>query len=136
MPAIAYWPGVIPAGTETAVPCLSMDLFPTVMALSGTGIPAGLQPDSINLAPLMSGTQEENQRVLFWRFGKQKAVRSGKWKLVVDVGNQPGVRLFNLVVDLAESRNLAADFPDVVKDLENRLAAWEKDVSGCLRGTP
>jgi arylsulfatase A-like enzyme len=113
-----------------------MDLFPTVMALSGTGIPAGLQPDSINLAPLMSGTQEENQRVLFWRFGKQKAVRSGKWKLVVDVGNQPGVRLFNLVVDLAESRNLAADFPDVVKDLENRLAAWEKDVSGCLRGTP
>lgn len=134
VPAIACWPGKIPPGTVVTATCLSMDLLPTLMAVSGTEVPANLRLDGTNMMPLMSGANKECPRVLFWRFGKQKAVRSGKWKLVVDAKAKPGAVLYNLADDLAEQHDLAADYPDVVDDLKKKLGEWEKDVvSAALR---
>ena len=52
------------------------------------------------------------------------AVRKGDWKLV-KIALLPGkTELFNLVTDPGETTNVAADNPDIVKDLEARLMAY------------
>ena len=56
----------------------------------------------------------------------RKAVRQGPWKLVEN-------ELYNLADDLAESRDLASQRPELVRDLKAKLAAWEKDV---MRAVP
>jgi arylsulfatase A-like enzyme len=66
------------------------------------------------------------ERILFWRYKKVKAARKGQWKLLVQ-GNQ--TKLYNLDEDLGEKENLALARPDVVKALEDELAAWEQEVS-------
>jgi arylsulfatase A-like enzyme len=72
---------------------------------------------------------------LFWRFGKQIAVRKGDWKLVkapgagatfdeaADGATTDDAQLFNLAHDIGEQTNLAAQEPDKVKEL---AAEWQK----------
>jgi arylsulfatase A-like enzyme len=68
------------------------------------------------------------ERTLFWRKGKEWAVRHGPWKLVT--GENGELMLFNLDDDIAEQRNLAKDRPDVVDKLLAAYRDWDKDVSG------
>jgi arylsulfatase A-like enzyme len=78
---------------------------------------------------------------LFWRFGPQRAVRRGQWKLAdwrdFEAKTQSGWQLFDLVADPGESRDLAAQHPTLVRELS---AAWEKwnvaNTTPVWRGTP
>ena len=66
------------------------------------------------------------ERTLFWRYKKERAVRKSPWKLLVQGDN---VKLYNLSDDLAEKENLVNAKPEMVRELKNELAAWEKEVS-------
>ena len=61
-----------------------------------------------------------------WRYRKEKAVRKGPWKLLVQGGRS---KLYNLDEDLGEKKNLAIERPEIVKSLDNELAIWEQEVS-------
>jgi hypothetical protein len=65
---------------------------------------------------------------LFWRTdgGQARAVREGRWKLV-RLKDKP-VELFDLSVDIGESRDLAAAEPEVVKRLSDAIDAWDKEL--------
>lgn len=129
VPAAARWLGVIPAGTETTIPCIGMDLFPTMMTIAGVDLPEGVQVDGVDLMSVMTGKADTMDRTLFWRHGRQKAVRQGRWKLVVDGKDCFGIALFDLMTDLAETTDLSSTHPDVVMALQEELTAWEMDVS-------
>jgi hypothetical protein len=60
--------------------------------------------------------------------GPASAFYLGQWKLVrnYDAGR---VSLYDIAKDRAESNNLAAQNPEVVKDLESRLDAYFKAVN-------
>jgi arylsulfatase A-like enzyme len=75
---------------------------------------------------MLTEDRKLTERTLFWRYRKEKAVRKGPWKLLVQ-GNQ--VKLYNLDEDLAEKKNLAKTRPAMVKQLEDELSAWEQEVS-------
>ncbi len=126
VPAVAYWPGMIKAGTITDETVLGMDLFATMASIAGAKPPAGLNLDGADLLPVLAESRKLPKRTLFWRYRKEKAVRKGPWKLLVQ-GDK--VRLFNLEEDLGEKENLANKRPDMVKQLEDELAAWEREVS-------
>jgi hypothetical protein len=77
-----------------------------------------------------------------WRYKRarniRKAIRHGDWKYSDDSGSRA---LNNLAMDPKEERDLLRDKPGIVKDLQGRLAAWEKDVqaprlSGFRSGQP
>ncbi|MEJ1974609.1 MAG: hypothetical protein WDM96_19850 [Lacunisphaera sp.] len=59
---------------------------------------------------------------LFWRWRSQGAVRAGHWKLIL-LGDQR--YLFDLDSPEGETKNRAADFPEVTAGLEKRLLAWD-----------
>ncbi|HYH80452.1 MAG TPA: sulfatase-like hydrolase/transferase [Longimicrobium sp.] len=126
--AVARWPGVIPAGSESRQVAVTMDLPATFLALAGGHAPAAAPSDGIDLTPALTGAPGTVPRELFWRISqrrKQKAVRSGDWKYLQ---KDDGEFLYDLAADPGEQRDLKAVHPGVFLRLKSRLAAWEREV--------
>src|SRR3546814_13846887 len=74
-------------------------------------------------------SEKQNPRRLFWRWfankqlGNQKVGRKGPWKLVL---NKKGTALYNLDQDTAETRDLMAGHPEILKELSHALEQWEE----------
>lgn len=121
------WPGVIPAGRAILQVAMTMDLAPTLLGVADAGGSARF--DGIDLMPFLNGTRIPVKRTVFWRYKRgtniRKAVRHGRLKYVDDNGVKA---LYDLRVDSKETTNLLKSRPGAVKDLEDRLDAWEKDV--------
>jgi arylsulfatase A len=136
VPCILRWPGHLPAGVESKQVGITMDLTATILAACGLESDAarGRPLDGIDLTPILAGKQPEKARTLAWRVDrierKQKAVRHGKWKLVVDGPHDVTKHelLFDLDNDISERDNLIYQHPEVLADLRKRLADWEADV--------
>ena len=126
VPAVAYWPGRIKPGTVTSQTTLGMDMFPTMVSIAQAKLPAGLNLDGVDLLGMLVEDRKLPERTLFWRYRKERAVRKGPWKLLVQGDN---VKLYNLDEDLGEKKNLAGAKPEMVKMLQDELSAWEQEVS-------
>ena len=125
VPAIVRWPGRIPAGQVSGQVGITMDLTASILAAAGAAVPPETKLDGINLFPALEKKAAEIERTLFWRSAQQRAVRSGDWKLVVDLGRP---LLFNLRNDAGERVNLIGERPDIARRLRPLLEAWAQDV--------
>jgi arylsulfatase A-like enzyme len=129
VPLIMRWPGRLAAGTTHGQVAATMDLHASIASATGSSLPIGFRPDGIDLFPMLSGRSGTVERALFWRIDQaarqQKAVRKGRWKLLLANGTE---RLYDLSVDPGERTNLAARNPDVVTAMMALLADWERDV--------
>lgn len=124
VPFAVQWKGKLPAGKVYDAPVIQLDVQPTVLAAAEIQPDAEHKSDGVNLLPYLSGEKAEApHQALFWRFGKQRAVRSGDWKLL-DTGE--GVKLYNLKDDIGEQKDLAAAQPEKLKELEAAYAEWNK----------
>ncbi len=122
-PMLARWPGHIAPGRMSAYPWAFWDFLPTMAALAGVASPAGL--DGINVLPELLGQPQAAHGPLYWEFherGFSQAVRNGNWK-VVRHGLTSPVELYDLSTDIAETTNLAAANPEVVREMEALFAA-------------
>ncbi|MEO8257970.1 MAG: sulfatase-like hydrolase/transferase [Acidobacteriota bacterium] len=128
VPAILRWPGHLPAGRVSRQVGITMDLTASILAATGTPVPAGSRLEGVDLLPALEGRAPAIERTLFWRVigaTPQRAVRSGDWKLIYD-GGRP--LLFNLRTDPGERSNVIGLHADIARRLEPLLAAWQKDV--------
>ena len=127
IPFIAWWPGHIKAGTVSDLPFAFYDLMPTFCDIAGVknfrkrytnrSLPGDCF-DGLSIAPTLLGDNTEQQRHehLYWEFHEtdQIAVRRGDWKLIVVKGIP---RLYNLATDLHEDKDIAAEHPEIVREL-------------------
>jgi arylsulfatase A-like enzyme len=126
IPAILRLPGVIPANERTTMPGIAMDLTATILGVAG--LPdAAAKLDGINLIPYLRKEQPLPDRQFYWRadmydFGKQEAIRDGKWKYLEHGNTQ---FLFDLNADIGERHNLFYEHTDVVNRLRADLDAWQ-----------
>ena len=128
IPFMAQWPGTIPAGQKIKEPVISLDIFATIAELIGSPLPPNRKIDGKSLMPILRGdTTTTAQRNLCWRSGYHKAVRKGKWKMVVDEMSHQLV-LYDLEKDKEEQYDLAKQFPDQVKQLKTILKNWEAEL--------
>lgn len=125
VPAIAWWPGTIPAGETTDQLAISLDVMPTMLSAAGLPLPSERPLDGIDLMPMLTEGKEVS-RELVWN---GKAIRDGEWKLVVDGKGQPGVVLYNLKDDLSEQKNLAEEHPERVANMQQRLKRWQREMA-------
>jgi arylsulfatase A-like enzyme len=134
VPFCAAWKGKIPAGKTYDHPVIQLDILPTAIAAAGGKADPAWKLDGVDLLPYLTGANAgKPHETLFWRFGNQWAIRHGDWKLVV--GNEPGspatsstaAELINLAADIGESKNLAAEQPAKVKELQALYAAWNAE---------
>jgi arylsulfatase A-like enzyme len=131
VPCIVRWPGHIPRGTQSDRITGFEDWLPTLLELIGhaTDIPAGL--DGLSFAPsLLGGSQAERPWLYreFAGYGGQQSVRAGDWKAVrqrlMPAATAPPrivTELYDLGSDPAETRDVAAQHPDVLERLERIL---------------
>jgi arylsulfatase A-like enzyme len=131
IPFMIQWKGHLPAGKVDDRPVISLDIHPTALAAAGVTAPLEKKLDGVNLLPFLQPTRTDSpHEYLFWRFGRQMAVRKGDWKLTQAerprrrrAGQAVNPQLYNLARDIGERRDVSGEHPDTVKEL---VAAWEK----------
>jgi arylsulfatase A-like enzyme len=125
-------PGRVPAGQVRDRAAAAMDLFPTVLDLFGVE-PPPRKLDGKSLAALLASNDAPSPHpVLHWQTGNQWAVHDGDWKLAINAqGLDPADKTFlaNLAADVGETKNLAAEKPEIVARLKALHEAWAKEVT-------
>jgi len=135
VPCVMRGPG-IPSGTVCDELTGTIDVLPTIAALSGKALPKGKKIDGLDASGLWKGTQKKSPRTEFLHYtsrGEIEGLRSENWKILVKKprrGNaKPQVMLFNLAKDLGEQNNLAESKPDVVLRLQARMAELDGEIT-------
>lgn len=129
VPGIFWWPGQIEPGVVSE-PGSSMDLFTTSLALAGVEDDTGV--DAYDLSPtLLEGAPSPRQEIAYYRAGELRAFRLGRYKLsLISEGayGMPPQRvvhdvplLYDLRNDPGERYDIAAQHPQIVKDLLNAI---------------
>ena len=135
VPFLVRWPGKVKPGVSSAL--MSQVDFPaTFAALAGTKFESNTAPDTQNMLPALLGESSTGRTNLVEHAGGGIAVRSGEWKFIprrpgpkrtqftdTETGNDPEVQLYNLNADPGETKNVALNNPDKVKELAALLAA-------------
>ncbi|XP_047433125.1 steryl-sulfatase [Mugil cephalus] len=68
VPGILRWPGIIPAGRQIDEPTSHMDLFPTVVQLSGASVPEDRQIDGHDLMDLLQQRVERSNHDFLFHY--------------------------------------------------------------------
>ena len=128
VPAIAWWPGVIPAGHTTQALGTTMDLMPTMMNLAGVTPLQDRILDGVDLMPVLQDPQAQvRQEVYYYRGTRLWAVRKGPWKMhyitqSAYVGDQQVTHepplLYHLDQDPGERFNVAKQNPGVIQEIQ------------------
>lgn len=126
VPFLIAWPGTIPGGQTYENPVSALDFAATAAALAGIETKPG-ELDGVDLIPHLTGeVSTPPHEALYWRWVAQSAIREGNWKLL-----RGGEReyLYDLSSDIGETRNLAAQHPDVAARLRGKLTAWSETLN-------
>jgi arylsulfatase A-like enzyme len=132
-PLIAHWPQGIPRDRHNRFehqPGHVIDVMPTVLDATGTSYPREfngqvIQPmEGVSLRPAFAGRPLRRTQPIFFEHEGNRAIRSGKWKLVSKYLD--GWELYDIEADRVERNDLAAKHPDIVKKLKSEWEAWAK----------
>jgi len=126
VPMIVRWPGETPAATGTDHISYFGDLMATVCELGGVMPPANV--DSISFLATITGNspQQLKHEYLYWEFyerGGKQALRQEQWKAVRMPLFTGKTELFDLSQDLGEAHDIADQHPEIVKQLEEKMAS-------------
>ncbi|WP_291172014.1 arylsulfatase [Gimesia sp.] len=132
-PLIAWWPGKVHAGSINRSPAHIIDLMPTFLELAGADYPKKykgheiLPVEGISMLPLLQGEEKTLHDSLAWYWSGNRALRQGPWKLVWDKGVGQW-ELYDISADRCETKNLAKQQPDRVKQMSKDWYAWAEKV--------
>ena len=150
VPAIMRWPGNIEPGSICTEMASTIDLLPTIAAITGASLPE--KPiDGVNILPLLLNETIRSPRKQFYFYytAELRGVREGKWKRVYEhrtrsyAGVEPGrdgfpgpyafptvpTALYDLENDVGETTDVSADFPEIVARLD-ALAELARETLG------
>ncbi len=139
VPYIFRWPGKIKPGTTSDEPITSVDLYPTLLELTGAKPGPGQVLDGVSYLPTLTGGKRDRGPLFWhfpgylgsgggtWRTTPAGSVRAGDWKLI-EFFEGGRLELYNLKDDLGEKANLAAKMPEKAKELHAKLVEWRKQV--------
>ncbi len=124
VPFIARWPGKFPAGAVRAEPAVTMDLMPTFLeAAHAPGVDA-IELHGHSLLAFLRGGPFERPEALHWENQHNAATLLGDWKLVQRFWT-PQPRLYRITQDPGEDHDLAAQYPEKVRELTALHQAWK-----------
>ncbi len=144
-PLWLHWPARLKAGTARSEPAAHIDLMPTILEACGAELPPGVTLDGRSVLPLLEGREvnwPDRTLVLQSHRGdipvryNNFMIRDSRWKLLNASGfgreqlpGDPNFELYDIASDPGETRNVAADHPDVTQRLKAAYDQWFDDVS-------
>ncbi|MCF2950270.1 sulfatase [Paraglaciecola aquimarina] len=124
VPMLVRWPNKVKANSVYSYPVSFLDFLPTFVQAAGGDVQALGDIDGVDLMPYIQGqTKQIPHQTLFWKKENRGAVRDGDWKLL-RFPDRPA-ELYNIQKDQSELTNLAAQYPDKVKQMYQQLFNWE-----------
>ena len=150
VPCVMWGPGRIPAGTESDELVGTIDLLPTIAALTDSSLPTDREIDGLDASVLLASDEAgpRDEFLYYTSRGVIEGMRQGKWKLLVKKAQQQGgarkkggrgtapaeeVMLFDLSSDIGEANNLAEGNPEVVERLRLRMAELDEEIEANAR---
>lgn len=143
-PCLIAWPGLTKAGSSNPSIIQSVDFFPTFADVLRLKIPDTLKFDGQSFAPALRGVAHDRGPT-FCHFPHTTPasgglastwVRVGHWKLIrfYCLGDDQSdvLELYNLEDDLGETKNLAAQQPAKVKELNARITGFLRDTEAVV----
>ena len=143
-PCIVVWPGKTKPNSRSDAFLSSVDWFPTLLDMTGVKPKQHVKFDGVNQTPALVGTAAPRDTVFCYfphytpATGAVPAawIRRGDWKLIrffCDTTNQTDrFELYNLKDDIGETKNRAAEKPELVKDLNRLLDGFLKDTGAII----
>jgi len=129
-PLIVHWPaGMKRKGEMDHRPGHIMDIMSTCVEVAGATYPKSfhgydiLPPEGQSLVPALRD-ESARERTLFFEHEGNRAVRMGKWKLVALANGE--WELYDEEADRVEVKNVAAEHPDLVKEMSQKWEQWAK----------
>ena len=131
VPLIVRWPGKVEAGSINSFMTGLEDWLPTLLAMTGLEEKTPDNIDGINIAATLSSHRQARRPFLYREFsgyGGQQAVWMGKWKGIRQNmlrKNNPDplkIELYDLQADISESKDVAAENPQVVARIRTLMA--------------
>jgi arylsulfatase A-like enzyme len=126
VPFVVRWPNRVPVGEESDALVCQIDLLASLATLTNEKLANQAGPDSVDVMPALLGKSPHGRDQLVEQ-GRSIAVREGKWKLIEAAAGRNGraapgkSQLYNLADDQAESKDLASQQPERVRNLSKLL---------------
>ena len=136
VPFIVRWPGKTSAGTTNDnLPLYFPDILPTMAEMAGVNALAGI--DGVSIVPTLTGNDKKQKKheYLYWEFGSgeygrgkdlAQAARMGNYKAVRNSTSDP-MELYDLDSDPGETKNIAADKPEIAARMAEILDKSHRD---------
>lgn len=135
VPMIVKYPPLVGAGAVCNEPTITHDFYPTLVELAGGQLPRNQTIDGVSLTPLLSNPDARLDRdALYWHFPHYhhdrpaSSIRARDWKLIEYLDGTGDIELYQIGKDIGETKNLAAERPGRVADLQKKLKAWRENV--------
>ena len=139
-PFVVRWPGVTKPGSTCDVPTIHVDVFPTLLEIAGAPKPAQVL-DGESMVKLFRDPGASLTRDAIyqhfpgylgagantWRTTPVGLVEAGDWKLM-EFFEDGRLELYNLKDDIGESKNLAKENPEKMKELHAKMIAWREAI--------
>lgn len=154
VPGLVEWPARISKPFSSDVPCSTLDMFPTILAATGTTASNQILPlDGIDLLPVFDRQSESRSKAIpFWAHGQSGAghatlidwpyklhiqpakAKSRKGEATFDNNILPRTLLYDVSEDPKETVDLANQHPDRVAAMTTALKEWQASVDNSLAG--
>lgn len=126
-PLLVRWPGHIRPGTRIPQIAGAVDLLPTLADLAGIPVTSRKPLDGKSLKPLLTesrGDWPERTLVTFW--ANKVSLRTQQYRL------DPAGRLYDMVADPGQQKDVAAERPAVAESLRKEAARWHRELAAEL----
>ena len=124
VPYVIKWPKKFKGGQVYDKPVSTFDLLPTFYAAGGGKEEDLEEVDGVNLIPYITGENKARpHQYLFWKKDVRAVCRDNDWKLI-RFADRPA-ELYDLTKDITEQNNVAAQYPERVKEMFKKLFEWE-----------
>ena len=134
LPTVFHWPaGGLVGGKKWDGLCGALDMFPTLMAMTGSEMPETRPLDGKNIWPALRDNTASPVDSYYWVWRNEDAIRTRQWKLHRFFDH---FELYDIAQDETESTNVAEANPEVVKDLTAKMDAWAESIGVALSHQP
>ena len=134
VPALLEWPDRIKAGQITDIPCSTSDYFPTVLDVLGFKMKGQPQPiDGVSLLPLIYGKMVRRPVPIGFESKNQVSLTDNRYKIYSSDKGETYM-LFDLLEDPGETKDLAAEKPQILQSMKATLVKWRKSCQDSLAG--